>query len=311
MATTTTTAASTTSTTTPVVAVAATITTAATIPASTAATTTNRDVFHDDIEHQCYVSNISHRTTEGDLAKYFAIVGTVRNVTIRYGRKQGEYNRAVVTYQHVKQTKKAIHWLNGRELHGRELYVAYVVPRDTAVAVATTTSTVGVKSDFVEKSNEKELYSTKVKTGTATAAAATTTTTTTATNTTNTTTTDTATTATATSIKQQDRDYDDNDDDDDHHHRGRFARRVSPTTLYVGNLPEECDNDTMKDIFADLKLKDAFVVRFPNGKSKHYGFAVFANEVDKKAAQEITDGALVGDAQIKVRTAYALSATRH
>jgi len=79
----------------------------------------------------------------------------------------------------------------------------------------------------------------------------------------------------------------------------------SKTTLFVANLPFSVDDDNLKAIFADTKVKAAHVVRTRTGRSRGYGFVEFENEADQQAALTSKHGKPVptgGDKEPKERT---------
>jgi len=62
------------------------------------------------------------------------------------------------------------------------------------------------------------------------------------------------------------------------------SRTPSKTTLFVANLPFSVDDNGLSDLFNELKISKAHVVRIRNGRSKGFGFVEFENEDDQKAA---------------------------
>jgi len=78
----------------------------------------------------------------------------------------------------------------------------------------------------------------------------------------------------------------------------------SKTTLFVANLPFSVDDDNLKAIFADSKVKAAHVVRTRTGRSRGYGFVEFENEADQQEALKTKNGKTVptgGDKEPKER----------
>jgi len=61
-------------------------------------------------------------------------------------------------------------------------------------------------------------------------------------------------------------------------------RTPSKTTLFVANLPFALDDQGLNDLFKDLKVTKAHVVKNRNGRSKGFGFVEFTNEEDQKTA---------------------------
>ncbi|KAJ1977710.1 hypothetical protein H4R35_002186 [Dimargaris xerosporica] len=76
----------------------------------------------------------------------------------------------------------------------------------------------------------------------------------------------------------------------------RFPRRPRPslenatplpTTIFVANLPYQMDDEKLKATFADYNAESAkVIVRRSTGRSKGFGFVVFAQESDLKRALE-------------------------
>jgi len=58
----------------------------------------------------------------------------------------------------------------------------------------------------------------------------------------------------------------------------------SNTTLFVANLPFALDDQGLADLFKDLQISKAHVVKNRNGRSKGFGFVEFENEERQKAA---------------------------
>jgi len=67
------------------------------------------------------------------------------------------------------------------------------------------------------------------------------------------------------------------------------SRTPSKTTLFVANLPFAIDDPGLSDVFKDLKITKAHVVRLRNGRSKGFGFVEFENEEDQKAALVVAE----------------------
>jgi RNA recognition motif-containing protein len=61
-------------------------------------------------------------------------------------------------------------------------------------------------------------------------------------------------------------------------------RTPSKTTLFVANLPFATDDGGLSDLFKDLHITKAHVVKNRNGRSKGFGFVEFENEDDQKSA---------------------------
>lgn len=79
----------------------------------------------------------------------------------------------------------------------------------------------------------------------------------------------------------------------------------SKTTLFVANLPFIVDDEGLLEIFEGMNVKEAHVVCRPNGRSKGYGFVTFDNETDCRRALEAVDKSIVEGRDITVRPAMA------
>lgn len=88
-------------------------------------------------------------------------------------------------------------------------------------------------------------------------------------------------------------------------HQPAVPPTPSKTTLFVANLPFIVDDEGLLEIFEGMKVKEAHVVRRPNGRSKGYGFVTFENEEDQRRALEAVDKTIVEGRDITVRPAMA------
>ena len=98
--------------------------------------------------------------------------------------------------------------------------------------------------------------------------------------------------------------------------RQRFPRRPrvpqenrpeSKTTLFVANLPFIVDDNNLKEIFADLNIKEAHVVRRQNGRSKGYGFVEFHSEEDRRHALQTLDKIEVEGRELIIKAALTFT----
>jgi len=80
-------------------------------------------------------------------------------------------------------------------------------------------------------------------------------------------------------------------------------RELSKTSLFVGNLPYEVDDDDLKGLFNEYKVENAHVVRY-NERSKGYGFVYFADEINCSNAKTEFEGALLENRALIVKCAY-------
>ena len=88
--------------------------------------------------------------------------------------------------------------------------------------------------------------------------------------------------------------------------RGRGAKKpdvervASKTTVFVANLPFSVDDAALKAAFADVKAVNALVAVRPAGRSKGFGFVLFANEADQQAAIAAKNDTEIEDRKIAV-----------
>lgn len=82
-------------------------------------------------------------------------------------------------------------------------------------------------------------------------------------------------------------------------------RAESETLLFVANLPFSLDNDTFTSFVTGhgIAVKQAYVVKKHNNRSKGYGFIEFNNAAEQKAALEKLSGLSIQDRPISVKIA--------
>lgn len=78
---------------------------------------------------------------------------------------------------------------------------------------------------------------------------------------------------------------------------------MSKTSLFVGNLPFEVDDDDLKGLFSEFKVEKAHVVRHGE-RSKGFGFVYFYDEKTCSDAQIEFEGALLEDRALVVKNAF-------
>lgn len=83
----------------------------------------------------------------------------------------------------------------------------------------------------------------------------------------------------------------------------KSERELSKTSLFVGNLPYEVDDDDLKGLFSEFQVENARVVRY-NERSKGYGFVYFADENNCSNAKTEFEGALLESRALIVKSAY-------
>lgn len=72
---------------------------------------------------------------------------------------------------------------------------------------------------------------------------------------------------------------------------------MSTTTLFVANLPFSVDDDQLAALFKDCGSQSAHVVKTHSGRSRGYGFVVFADEKAQLNALEKKNGLSVDGTQ--------------
>lgn len=76
-----------------------------------------------------FVGNLSPRTTEDDLARFFSAVGQVRSTAIPVDRQTGQRRGfGFVELADRRQAEEAVASLQGRELDGRRLRIGWARP---------------------------------------------------------------------------------------------------------------------------------------------------------------------------------------
>eukprot|EP01105_Mastigella_eilhardi_P006359 TRINITY_DN17966_c0_g1_i1.p1 TRINITY_DN17966_c0_g1~~TRINITY_DN17966_c0_g1_i1.p1 ORF type:complete len:362 (-),score=79.42 TRINITY_DN17966_c0_g1_i1:79-1059(-) len=90
----------------------------------------------------------------------------------------------------------------------------------------------------------------------------------------------------------------------------RQERPLSDATLFVANLPFVVNDENLKEIFADLSVKDAHVVMSPTGRSRGYGFVEFASKDARDKALQTLDKIEVENRVLVIKPAMAPPARR-
>lgn len=85
--------------------------------------------------------------------------------------------------------------------------------------------------------------------------------------------------------------------------REQVEKTPSDTTLFIGNLPFKATDEDLSKLFDGLNLKSARVMTRPNGASKGYGFAEFANKDDQQKALEKVGTPQLEERELAVRIA--------
>jgi len=83
----------------------------------------------------------------------------------------------------------------------------------------------------------------------------------------------------------------------------RADRVQSQTTVFVANLPFTVDNAALLAAFKNVKAIDAQVSMRRGGRSKGFGFVLFANNADQQKAIAAMDGKTIGDREVAVKAA--------
>ncbi|KAI8341654.1 hypothetical protein BC941DRAFT_171150 [Chlamydoabsidia padenii] len=278
--------------------------------------------------HKVFVGNLSFKTKEEGLVSFFETSGKVleaKIITLRPHYRKRSAGYGFVTFATLEETTKAAQDLNKKELDGREINVEVARPKPiieettAATTTATTTTTTTTTTDQEAKpTKQKKRRARKNKAkAKATAAAA-------------------EEEEASDDIKKTNEDENSKADNEEtstpsdtasetsssrapRHRKNKKnkkpaqPRRVkkeltepSETSLFVGNLPYSSTDDTLKDVFKDLKVTSAHVARMRNGRSKGYGFVDLETHEEQTKALET-----IKDVQVEGRTLYlsvALSA---
>jgi len=82
-------------------------------------------------------------------------------------------------------------------------------------------------------------------------------------------------------------------------------RDTSDTTLFVGNLPFNLDDDGLKDLFKEFNPVSANVIKRKfNNTSKGFGFVTFADGASQQAALDAKGKTSIGDRQLQISKAH-------
>lgn len=81
-------------------------------------------------------------------------------------------------------------------------------------------------------------------------------------------------------------------------------RRLQYRTLYVGGLPEDADDGSLRQLFADCTgVTAARVVTFASGRCRGFGYVTFDDDDAATKAIERLDGSDHGDFRLRVAPA--------
>jgi len=81
-------------------------------------------------------------------------------------------------------------------------------------------------------------------------------------------------------------------------------KEESDTTVFVANLPFDCDDNQLASLFGGLSLNKAYVVVKRNGRSKGFGFAEFKDKTTQASAINKVNGSELNGRPLSVRAAY-------
>ncbi len=74
-------------------------------------------------------------------------------------------------------------------------------------------------------------------------------------------------------------------------------------TLYIGGLPPDASDDTLKRLFGDIEgLRSARVVLGNGGSCRGFGYVTFDNRRDMKLARRL-DGTPIGEHRLRIAPA--------
>jgi len=221
------------------------------------------------VKTKVFVGNLSFKTQNSDLAKYFEVAGKVAsaNVILRGSRSLGY---GFVEMESEEEARKAVELLNKKSIDDREINVEVARPRD--------------ENAPREPRQPRPRVPRPAGSNPAAAGA--------------------AGAASGQRRRGPPRDRKPNGGV----RRSSAPKTPSPNTLFVANLPFSVDDKALSDIFAGLNLKTAHVVRKHNQRSKGFGFVEFHNSDDQTKALAAIDKKTVGDRQLTVKVALTEAA---
>ncbi|KAH3763381.1 RRM domain [Pelomyxa schiedti] len=83
------------------------------------------------------------------------------------------------------------------------------------------------------------------------------------------------------------------------------SRTPSKTTLFIGNLPYVVEDETLREIFNEFNVKEARVMKRPDGQSKGFGFVELASEDDQTRALQVLDKVVIENRNIFIQPALS------
>ncbi|CAM0137430.1 hypothetical protein VKS41_003210 [Umbelopsis sp. WA50703] len=83
----------------------------------------------------------------------------------------------------------------------------------------------------------------------------------------------------------------------------------SKTTLFVGNLPFSTDDDGLKDILKNYRVKSAHVVKRKTGRSKGFGFVEMEDEAEQQKVLEEMKTVTVDGREVSIKVSVSVPHT--
>ncbi|KAJ2964071.1 hypothetical protein NQZ79_g1011 [Umbelopsis isabellina] len=83
----------------------------------------------------------------------------------------------------------------------------------------------------------------------------------------------------------------------------------SKTTLFVGNLPFTTDDDGLKDILKNYRVKSAHVVKRKTGRSKGFGFVEMEDEAEQQKVLEEMKTVTVDGREVSIKVSVSVPHT--
>ncbi|KAI8374217.1 uncharacterized protein BYT42DRAFT_395415 [Radiomyces spectabilis] len=224
--------------------------------------------------HKVFVGNLSFKTTEANLAKFFEASGKVleANIIKRGSRSLGY---GFVSFQTEEETQKASKELNKKELDGREINVEAARPKPEGQTVAAPRKSrrqrrmsgkKGRRNDEAGEADSTEVTEKEVTTETSSGSEPV----------------DQAAPGSPKSKRRSRRNK---------KSRAKKAAAASDrpsepskTMVFVANLPYATTNEGLLELFKDFGVQSAHVARMNNGRSKGYGFVELQSEDEQQRA---------------------------
>ncbi|GAB5589730.1 hypothetical protein Unana1_04630 [Umbelopsis nana] len=90
---------------------------------------------------------------------------------------------------------------------------------------------------------------------------------------------------------------------------GATRGEPSKTTLFVGNLPFATDDDGLKDILKNYRVKSAHVVKRKTGRSKGFGFVEMEDEAEQQKVLDELKTVTVDGREVSIKVSVSVPHT--